>query len=102
MHHHLLANDGAHFFLPIFTAAKDEKYFRRCQQAFDKKSLLTSPSNVLPYYLKKNFPVNNLNHSMEAKVMGSNPGYLLKSILLYDKHLILVLSILSSIKVIYS
>ena len=29
MHHHLLTNDGAHlFFLPIFTAAKDEKYFR--------------------------------------------------------------------------
>ena len=27
VHHHLLANDGAHFFLPIFTAAKDEKYF---------------------------------------------------------------------------
>ena len=23
----MLANDGAHFFLPIFTAAKDEKYF---------------------------------------------------------------------------
>ena len=23
----LLANDGAHFFLPIFTAAKDEKHF---------------------------------------------------------------------------
>ena len=27
VHHHLLTNDGAHFFLPIFTAAKDEKYF---------------------------------------------------------------------------
>ena len=25
--YHLLANDGAHFFLPIFTAAKGEKYF---------------------------------------------------------------------------
>ena len=27
VHHHLLANNGAHFFLPIFTAATDEKYF---------------------------------------------------------------------------
>ena len=26
-----------------------------------KKSLLTSPSNVLPYYLLVNFPANNLN-----------------------------------------
>ena len=28
VHHHLLANYGAHFFLPIFTAAIDEKYFK--------------------------------------------------------------------------
>ena len=28
VHHHLLTNHGAHLFLPIFTAAKDEKYFR--------------------------------------------------------------------------
>ena len=31
VHHHLLTNDGAHFFLPIFTAAKDEKYFSRIE-----------------------------------------------------------------------
>ena len=30
-----------------------------------------------------NFPANNLNFPLKVKVMGSNPGYLLKSFLLY-------------------
>ena len=50
------------------------------------KSLLTMPSNVLP---QENFPAYNLNRSefdfsLKVKVMGSNPGYLLKSFLLYE------------------
>ena len=43
-------------------------------------------SNVLP---QENFPAYNLNRSefdfsLKVKVMGSNPGYLLKSFLLYE------------------
>ena len=36
------------------------------------KSLLTSPSNVLTYYLKETFLPE---FSLKAKVMESNPGY---------------------------
>ena len=42
-------------------------------------SLLTSPSDVLPSYLKE----EKLEFSLKLKVMESNPGYLLKSFLLY-------------------
>ena len=39
------------------------------------KSLLTTPSNVLPLHLKQTFP----------KVMGLTPGYLLEYFLLYQR-----------------
>ena len=42
------------------------------------KSLLTSPSNVLAYYLKETFPPI-IWIFMKVKVMGSAPGYLLQS-----------------------
>ena len=44
------------------------------------KSLLTSPSNALSYYLKKTFPPTIW---IFPEVMGSNPGYPVKSFLLY-------------------
>ena len=46
--------------------------------------LLTSPSNVLPYYPKETFPPI---FEFSLKVMGLNPGYLLKSFLSYLKTL---------------
>ena len=59
------------------------KVFLRCKgktlllgvvnKLFVFKNLLTTPSNVLPLHLKQ----------LKVKVMGSNPGYLLKSFLLY-------------------
>ena len=45
-------------------------------------SLLTSPSDVLPSYLKE----EKLEFSLKMKVMESNPGYLLKFFLLYEKY----------------
>ena len=52
------------------------------KKLFVFKSLLTTPSNVLPLRTPQaNFPNHNLN--FQVKVMGSNPGYLLKSFLLY-------------------
>jgi hypothetical protein len=65
------------------------------------KSLFSTPSNVLPLHLKQTFlPIigsltqgcclpcvaalrNQFEFSLKVKVMGSNPGYLLKSFLLY-------------------
>ena len=47
-------------------------------------SLLTSPSNNLPCFalsIQVNFPANNLNFRLKWR--WSNPGYLLKSFLLY-------------------
>ena len=45
------------------------------------KSLLTRPSNVLPLHLKPTFtPI--FESSLKLKVMGLNPGYLLKSFVL--------------------
>ena len=43
------------------------------------KSLLTTSSNVLTLHLSSPF-------SLKVKVMGSNPGYFLKSFLLYLVH----------------
>ena len=45
VHHHLLTNDGAHFFLPIFTAGKDEKYFT-------KQNIFIFPKNFLDIFYK--------------------------------------------------
>ena len=47
-----------------------------------KKSLLTSPSNVLPYTSSK-LSRPSFEFSLKVKVMGLNPGYLSKSFLLY-------------------
>ena len=41
----------------VCSKCKAKTLLGRCQQTFEKKSLLTSSSNVLPYY----FPDNNLN-----------------------------------------
>ena len=46
------------------------------------KSLLTMPSNVLPLHLKQTFPPK-FEFLLKVKAMGLNPGYLLKSFLLY-------------------
>ena len=50
-----------------------------CQQTIAFKSLLTTSSNVLPLHLSR--PL--FEFSLKVKVMGSNPGCLLKSFLLY-------------------
>ena len=46
------------------------------------KSLLTTPSNVLPLHLKQTFPPT-IWILTEDKLMGSNPGYLLEYFLFY-------------------
>ena len=38
-------------------SVKQTILLRWCQQTFENKSLLTTPSNVLPYYLKQTFPL---------------------------------------------
>ena len=43
------------------------------------KSLLTTSCNVLPWHFSRPW----IEFSLKVKVMGSNPGYLLKSFLLY-------------------
>ena len=48
------------------------------------KSLLTTPSNVLPLHFKQTLQTK-LEFSFKMKVMRSNPGYLLKSFSLYLK-----------------
>ena len=50
---------------------------------FTFKSLLTTPSNVLPLHLKQTFPPIIWEFSMKVKVMRLNSDYLLKSSLLY-------------------
>ena len=52
------------------------------------------PSNVLPLHLKQNFP-SKFEFSLKVKVVGSNPGYLLKYFLLSFQIYIQALLLLS-------
>jgi hypothetical protein len=49
------------------------------------KSILTTPSNVLPI-TSSTLSRQQFEFSMKVKVMGSNPGYLLKYFLLLTLH----------------
>ena len=53
-----------------------------CNNLLVFKKLLTTPSNVLPLHLNQTFPPI-FEFSQKVKVMGSDPGYLLKSFLLF-------------------
>jgi hypothetical protein len=44
------------------------------------------PSNVLPFYASSKLSRPLFEFFLKVKVMGLNPGYLLKSFLLYPKY----------------
>ena len=51
-----------------------------CQQTFENKKFVDISQQCFALLPQVNFPANNLDFLL--KVMGSNPGYLLKSFLL--------------------
>ena len=56
----------------------------RFQQAFENKKFVDITQQCFALLPQVNFPADNLNkYSLKVKVMGSNPGYLLKSFLLF-------------------
>ena len=57
----------------------------RCKgKTLKYKKFVDITQQCFAYTPQANFPANDLNFSLKVKVMGSNPGYLLKKILLYE------------------
>ena len=52
-----------------------------CQQTFEYKKFVDNAQQCFAFMPQANFPADNLNFHL--KVMGSNPGYLMKFSLLY-------------------
>ena len=62
-----------------------------CQQTFEKKKFVDNAQQYLPLHLSQTFqPIFEFQLKVKVKVMESNPGYLLKSFLLYVLENILV------------
>ena len=52
---------------------------RHCQQTLENKKFVDNTQKCFAFTRQVNFPAHNLKFSLKIKVMGSNPGYLLKS-----------------------
>ena len=55
-----------------------------CQSTFENKKFVDITQQCFAFAPQANAPNHNLNFSLKVKVMGSNPGNLLKPFLLYQ------------------
>ena len=55
-----------------------------CQQTCENKKFVDITQQCFAILPQVNFSANNLNFLLTVKLMGLNPGYLLKSFLLYE------------------
>jgi hypothetical protein len=63
-----------------------ENIAEHSQQTFDNKKFVGIIQQCFALLPQVNFPANNFEFSLKVKVMGSNPGYFLKSFLLLNNN----------------
>ena len=75
-------SENSNFWRESVLEVQRQNIAEHCQLTFENTRFVDITQPYFALLPQVNYPANNLEFSLKMKVMGSNPGYLLKSFLL--------------------